>query len=221
MTKQLSERRGTPFTSGDPSNHSVQPQNTMASFFRRKQTKRQARNVSRHVESKLNGCLFFWCKQAIKELENTACDVWNISETSNESFQSKQTLLAMDGRFVWPWAIAGKLNWIQIDIAICIQFQTQFPWYFHRLLILPLQASKNKYWDGNRSKAQSVVSIHSCRCIHQWFHRRNQIAYCKSLSLWQISVFGFFVNACLRSLWMYECTLQCLRTSLQGGTLRG
>jgi hypothetical protein len=75
MTKQLSERRGTPFTSGDPSNHSVEAQDTMASFFRRKQTKRQARNVSRHVEGKLNGCLFFWCKQAIKELENTACDV--------------------------------------------------------------------------------------------------------------------------------------------------
>ena len=73
---------------------------------------------------------FFWCKQAIKELENTACDVWNISETSNESLQSKQTLLAMDGRFVWPWAIAGKLNWIHIDIAICISFQTQFPLIF-------------------------------------------------------------------------------------------
>ena len=73
---------------------------------------------------------FFCCKQAIKELENTACDVWNISETSNESLQSKQTLLAMDGRFVWPWAIAGKLNWIHIDIAICISFQTQFPLIF-------------------------------------------------------------------------------------------
>ena len=130
MTKQLSEGRGTPFTSGDPSNHSVEAQDTTASFFRRKQTKRQARNVSRHVEGKLNGCLFFCCKQAIKELENTACDVWNISETSNESLQSKQTWLAMDGRFVWPWAIAGKLNWIHIDIAICISFQTQFPLIF-------------------------------------------------------------------------------------------
>ena len=101
---------------------------------------------------------FFWCKQAINELENTACDVWNISETSNESFQSKQTLLAMDGRFVWPWAIAGKLNWIHIDIAICISFQTQFPLIFPPI-IWKLARHSDMAWGCGVSFAPLIWSL--------------------------------------------------------------